>query len=86
MLRIVRTNPLDDQIFRGDVGFGNEIDVAFVGDLRDAETLHQQMAGLAGHVYSKVKHVFHRITTKTLRHKFFISVFVSWWLRSTKEY
>ena len=42
MLWIVRTNSLDDQVFSGDVGFGDEIDVAFDCDLRDAETLDQQ--------------------------------------------
>ncbi len=56
VLRIVRTYPLDDQIFRGDVGFGNEIDVALVGDLRGTKTLNQQIARLARDVSSEIKH------------------------------
>ena len=48
VLRIVRTNTLDDQIFRGDVGFGDEIDVALARDLRGAELLDQQVACVTG--------------------------------------
>src|SRR6185503_3590226 len=57
MLRVVRTSPLDDQIFSGDVGFGDEIDVALGCDLRDSETLDQQIAGVARDLSGEVKHV-----------------------------
>ena len=57
MLRMVGTNPLDDQIFSGDVGFSDEIDVAFVCDLRDSETLDQQVACVARDLSGEVKHV-----------------------------
>src|SRR6185503_8240 len=57
MLRVVRTSPLDDQIFSGDVGFGDEIDVALGCDLRDSETLDQQVAGVARDLSGEVKHV-----------------------------
>ena len=56
MLRIMRTNPLDDQIFSGDVGFGDEIDVALGGNFCGSKTLDQQIARLTGHVNGKVKH------------------------------
>jgi hypothetical protein len=32
MPRIVRTNPIDDELFSGDVCFSDEVNVTFVGD------------------------------------------------------
>ena len=56
MLRVVRTDSLDDEVFSRDVGFGNEIDVAFSANLRGSETLDQQVARLTSGIDGEIKH------------------------------
>src|SRR5262245_25357700 len=56
MLWIVRTDSLDDEVFRCDVSFGNEIDIAFVSDLCGAKVLHQQTACFARNLRGEVTH------------------------------
>ena len=56
VLWIVRTDSFDDEVFSGDVGFGDEIDVALGGNFRGSETLDQQIARLTGDVDGKIKH------------------------------
>ena len=56
MLRVVRTNPLDDQVFGSDVGFRDEVDVALRTDLRGAQFLDQQVSGFTRDLSSEVKH------------------------------
>src|SRR6185369_10161912 len=43
VLWIIRTDALDDQVFSSDIGFRDEIDVAFICDLRGAQSLDQQV-------------------------------------------
>src|SRR6186997_3056671 len=43
VLWIIRTDPLDDQVFSSNIGFRYEGDVAFICDLRGPETLDQQV-------------------------------------------
>ena len=56
MLRVVRTNPLDDQVFGSNVGFGDEVDVALRTDLCTAEFLDQQVSGFTRDLSGEVKH------------------------------
>ena len=55
MLRIVGTNLFNDQLFRGQIGFGNEIDIALVGDLRRTQAVDKNAAGFASNLNSEVK-------------------------------
>jgi len=52
---MVRTNALDDQALLSEICFSDQIDVALVSYFGNAESLHQQTAGLARHVNRKVK-------------------------------
>ena len=63
MLRVVRTNPLDDQVFGSDVGFGDEVDVALRTDLRTAEFLDQQVSGFTRDLSGEVKHFIEFLST-----------------------
>ena len=55
MLRVIRPDLLDDQLLRRKVGFSHQFDIAFVGNFRRAEPLHQQAAGLTRHINRKVE-------------------------------
>ena len=57
MLRVIRTDTLDDEVFSSDIGFSDEIDVALGTDLRDAQFLDQQVSRLACGFSGKIKHV-----------------------------
>ena len=55
MPRIMSANSFDDEFFGGDISFGNEIDVAFVGDSRAAQSFSKNAPGIASRLNSKVQ-------------------------------
>src|SRR6185369_6185793 len=57
VLWIIRTDSLDDQVFSSDIGFGDEVDVAFICDLRGPETLDQQVSCVTSNLSGEVKHL-----------------------------
>jgi hypothetical protein len=61
MLRVIRPDPVNNEVLSSNIGFGDEVDLTLGGDLRGAEFLDQQVPRLARNVSGKVEHRIYKI-------------------------
>ena len=57
MFRVITADALDDELFRREIGFGDEIDVALFLDIYlPPELFEQDLTGFARGLNSKIQH------------------------------